>query len=93
MQRIDERGKFFTERISKGQIDVLITTINGHVRGFIYLSHGQRVKDMLNTGNERFIAVSEATASSNNGSDVMEADLMAVNKDHIVSVVPIGKEW
>ena len=90
MQRVDEKGKFFTERISKGQVDVLITTPAGHIRGFIYLAQGQRVKDMLNTHTERFIAVTEATASAHDGSDVLEVDLMTVNKDHIISVVPIG---
>ena len=92
MQRIDERGKLFTERVSKGQVDVLITTLGGHIRGFIYVSQGQRIKDMLNSGSERFIAVSDATASALDGSDVLAAGLMAVNKDHIISVIPVGRE-
>jgi hypothetical protein len=91
MQRVDEKGKFFTERITKGRVDVIITTVKGHIRGYIYLTNGERVKDMLNSRTERFIAVSEATTSAPDGSDVMEVELMAVNKDHIVSVVPIDK--
>ena len=91
MQRVDEKGKFFTERITKGRVDVLITTVKGHIRGYIYVASGQRVKDMLNAHSERFIAVSDVTASALDGSDVIEVELMAVNKDHIVSVVPIDK--
>ena len=91
MQRVDEKGKFFTERITKGRVDVIITTVKGHIRGYIYLTNGERVKDMLNSRTERFIAVSDATASALDGSDVMEVELMAVNKDHIVSVVPIDR--
>jgi hypothetical protein len=92
MQRIDEKGKLFTERISKGQVDVVITTLTGQVRGFIYLTRGQRIKDMLNNDGERFIAVTEATASRLDGSEALSAALMAVNKDHIISVVPVGRE-
>ena len=55
------------------------------------VARGQRVKDMLNAPSERFIAVSDATTSALDGSDVMEVELMAVNKDHIVSVVPVDK--
>jgi hypothetical protein len=92
MQRIDEKGKIFTERVSKGQKDVLITTLTGRIRGFIYITQGQRVKDMLNNDNERFIAVTDATASALDGSEVLAAALMAVNKDHIISVVPVDQE-
>jgi hypothetical protein len=91
MQRVDEKGKFFTERVSKGQVDVFITTSTGHIRGFIYVAHEQRIKDMLNSHTERFIAVTDATSTAYDGSDVLEVDLMTVNKDHIISVVPIGR--
>lgn len=92
MQRIDEKGKIFTERVRKGQTDVLITTLTGQIRGFIYITHGQRLKDMLNSDDERFIAVTDAIASEIDGSEVLAAALMAVNKDHIVCVVPVGQE-
>ena len=60
MQKVDERGKFFTERVHTQSVQVLVRTLQGEVRGHFHILPGQRVKDMLNSA-DQFIALTEAT--------------------------------
>lgn len=91
MQKTNEKGKFFTERVSKRRIDVAIMTIHAHVRGVLYVLPTQRMKDLLNNSGEQFLAVTDAVVTENNGL-TSETPFIALNKGHIVSVVPLGGE-
>ncbi len=50
----------------------------------------QRVKDLLN-GDETFLAVTDATIRRPGDSDAQQAEFIAINKQHIVSVIPINE--
>ena len=91
MQKVDERGKFFTERVSKQRVEVLIATVFGHVRGYVHVARGQRLKDMLNNSIEQFIAVTDATISARNGEEPEEVKLAVLNKQHLFSVIPVDE--
>jgi hypothetical protein len=91
MQSVDERGKFFTEKIRKISVEVVITTIHGHVRGHVHVLAGQRVKDLLNNANEQFVAVTDASCSADAHTGAQEVGFIALNKSQIVSVVPINE--
>lgn len=88
MHKVDERGKIFTDYMSKRRVAVLAITVHGKVKGNLYLYGEQRVKDLLNDPAEQFIAITEATITGNDGSVISEAPFIALNKRHIISVMP-----
>jgi hypothetical protein len=61
MNRVDGKGKVFTERVRKTGVEVRMETLQGQVHGFLHVVAGQRVKDLLNSGDELFLAVTDAT--------------------------------
>jgi len=91
MQTVDERGKFFTEKIRKQSVEVLVTTVHGQVRGHVYVLAGQRVKDLLNNGNEEFMALTNVSYTAHDGTHIQEVGFMALNKRHVISVIPINE--
>jgi len=89
MNRVDQKGKMFTERVRKAGVRVLISTVQGPVEGNVYLAPGQRVKDLLNSNVEDFLAVTEATVEWDGQSGPAGAEFIALNKRHIIWVVPL----
>ena len=55
----------------------------------MYLAPGQRVKDLLNSNAEDFVAVTNATVEWHWRTGPAQTDFIALNKQHIVWVVPL----
>lgn len=91
MYKTSEKGKYFTDRVSKKPVEVSISTLHGHVRGQIYVLPTQRVKDVLNNSNEEFLALTDAVVTAGDGVH-QEVKFVALNKRHIISVVPINED-
>ncbi len=89
--KLNEKGKYFTDRVSKRQVQVVITTIHGHMRGHVFVLPTQRVKDLLNNDGEQFLAVTDVTSASGEGQSE-HIPFIAINKRHIVTVIPIDEE-
>jgi hypothetical protein len=89
MNRVDQKGKLYTERVRKAGVRVLISTVQGVVEGNVYLAPGERVKDLLNSDDEHFLAVTEATVEWHARAEAAQAGFIALNKRHIVWVVPL----
>jgi len=89
--KLNDKGKYFTERVSKRQVEVVITTIHGHMRGYVFVLPSQRVKDLLNEGSEQFLAVTNATSTRGEGQS-QDIPFIAINKQHIVTVIPIDED-
>ncbi|HST06051.1 MAG TPA: hypothetical protein VLQ48_15145 [Chloroflexia bacterium] len=64
LNKVDEKGKVFTPRIRKMEVEVNIITVQGHVHGYLHIQPGQRVKDLLNNPAEQFLAITAATVHS-----------------------------
>ena len=47
MEKVDEKGKLFTERVRKTRVEVRVMTLQGEVHGYVHLVHEQRVRDLL----------------------------------------------
>ena len=92
MDRVDQKGKIFTQRVRKNSVEVEIVTVAGRIRGHIHPAPTQRVKDLLNTSDELFLAVTEATLTDVGGAETKQAEFVALNKQHIISVVPISED-
>lgn len=96
MERVDEKGKVFTQRVRKHCIEVDIETVQDRVHGFLHVMPGNRVKDQLNNRDEQFLAVTFATIMNNSSStkdppaEPKHVTFVAINKQHVISVVPIN---
>jgi hypothetical protein len=93
MNRVDQKGKMYTERVRKAGVRVLISTVQGVIEGNVFLAAGERVKDLLNSNGEDFLAVTEATVEWHAPASPIprpaQAQFIALNKQHIVWVVPL----
>jgi hypothetical protein len=83
----DEKGKFFTDIISKKDIPVTIQTLQNSIQGIVHIRRGERLKDELNEA-EQFLAVTNAVIFDNQGVEVLRVDFMAINRDHIIWIFP-----
>ncbi len=85
--RYDEKGKFYSEVITKWPIAVTLQTLTHRVHGNIYVLPDERPKDALNT-DEHFIALTEATVYDAQGNEIYTAEFMAINRNHVIWVIP-----
>jgi hypothetical protein len=89
--RYDEKGKFFTEFISKTEISVTIQTATNLVRGFVYVRKGERLSDELNSSGY-FLPVADATIFDVNGEKRYKCEFLAIHRDHIIWLMPEEEE-
>jgi len=86
----EERGKFFTDVVSKVAIYATIQTTTHMIRGRIHVRHDQRIIDELDL-NENFIAITDVSVLGANGQVIFQGPFLAVRRSHIVWVVPEKK--
>lgn len=58
--RIDDKGKFFTPRVSKDMLPSFIRTASQVVVGNIHVRPERRLKDELNDDSSRYLPVTDA---------------------------------
>lgn len=86
--RVDEKGKYYTGRVTKQTIQVVIATPTHIVRGTVYVMLDSRLKDDINNP-ERFIAVTDAEVFDPNcTTGLYHSDVLLLNKDQIVWMLP-----
>ena len=56
----DEKGKVFTNFVSKQPVPALVQTVTHLIRGTVHIRSGERVKDELDR-DELFLAVTDAS--------------------------------
>jgi hypothetical protein len=83
----DEKGKIFTEVISKIPIQATVQTTTHLMRGRLHVRRDQRIKDELDA-NENFIALTEVSVLGPDGQTLFQAPFMAVRRSHIIWVIP-----
>lgn len=84
----DEKGKLFTEFISKDKILSHIQTVTDHIRGCVHVRKGERLSDEINKAN-LFLAVTNAEIYNLEGEILYTSDFLAINREHIVWLMPI----
>ncbi len=87
----DNTGKFFTDRISKNPLDVLVQTTTHLIQGTIHIRPEERLKDELDR-DELFLAITEANILDSAGETLHTNDFVAIHRDQIVWVLPDEKE-
>lgn len=83
----DEKGKFFTQVVSKEPYPVIIQTLLHRIEGNIYSRQDERIKDSINAESQ-FIAVTDVKIYNSQGQVIYETDFTLVNGDHIVWMIP-----
>lgn len=83
----DEKGKIFTEIISKVPVEATIQTTTHLMRGRLHVRRDQRIKDELDV-NENFIALTDVSVLGPDGQTLFQAPFMAVRRSHIIWVIP-----
>ena len=85
--RFDDKGKFFTDVISKEGVEVILQTAVNVIEGRIHVRPGERLKDALNEA-EPFFAVTEAVIYNLDGKMSYRTDFLAVHREQIVWLLP-----
>jgi len=86
----DEKGKIFTDIVSKISIYVTVQTTMHMIRGRMHVQRDQRVKDELDR-DEKFLALTDVQVLGADGQTIFNAPFLAVDRDHIIWVMPEQK--
>jgi hypothetical protein len=84
----DEKGKFFTEVISKDVVLCLMQTQSHHIRGYVHVRKEERLSDEINRDNN-FLALTTVEIYSTEGETLFTSDFLAVNREHIIWLMPV----
>jgi hypothetical protein len=86
----DDRGKIFTDIVSKVAVYATIQTAMHMLRGRIHVRRDQRIIDELDLS-ENFLAITDVTVLGADGQVLYQAPFLAVRRSHIVWVIPEPK--
>lgn len=87
----DEKGKFYTEVVTKLPMSAVIQTSTHLVRGLVHIRHEERLKNELER-DEKFIAVTQATVHGADDRVIFSAPFLAVQRAQIVWIMPVVDE-
>jgi hypothetical protein len=85
--RYDDKGKFFTDIISKDTVPAIIQTLVTRIQGNLHVRINERVKDELNRG-EQFLAITDVTIFNLQGQKIYDAEFLLINRDHVIWIIP-----
>lgn len=83
----DEKGKIFTQVVTKRPVAVTIQTLQTLIRGTIHVRQDLRVKDELNQ-EERFLAVTDAVVYNQQDQEMHRSPFLVINVNHIIWAIP-----
>jgi len=83
----DEKGKIFTDIVSKRTVHATVQTTTHLMRGLIHVRRDQRIKDELDL-DEKFLALTDVNVLAPDGQILFQAPFLAVNRTQIIWVLP-----
>ena len=87
----DEKGKFYTDVVTKLPVPVVIQTTTHLVRGLVHVRQGERLKNELER-DEMFLAVTNATIYGADDKVLFTAPFMALQRAQIIWIMPVDEE-
>jgi hypothetical protein len=87
----DDKGKFFTDVISKTPVSALVQTTTHLIEGNIHVRHDERIKDELGR-TEKFLALTDASVFDAAGNVLYKTKFIAIQSEQIVWVLPKENE-
>lgn len=88
--QFEDKGKIFTQVVSKKPVMVIIQTTKNRIHGKIHIRPEDRVKDELNR-RETFIAVTDAIVYSTENEVLYTSSFLTLNTEQIVWMIPEGE--
>jgi hypothetical protein len=85
---IDDKGKIFTEVVSKVAVPAIVQTTQHLIQGNVHVRRDERLKDELDR-DEFFLAVTDARVIGAEGQMLYQARFLAVRRAQIVWVMPV----
>ncbi len=82
-----EKGKIYTNVITKEAVPATIQTLTHCIHGFIYVRQGERIKDEMDRS-EKFLAITDATVYDAQGVEIYRTGFLVVNRDHVIWLIP-----
>lgn len=86
----DEKGKIFTEHISKIAVYATIQTTTHLIRGRLHVRRDQRIIDELDL-DENFLAITDVTVLGADGQVLFQSPFLALRRTNIIWVIPEQK--
>ena len=83
----DDKGKYFTEIVSKVSVPVLVQTTTHLVRGLVHIRPEERLKNELDR-DELFLAITDAAVLDTERRELFRSEFLAVRRNQIVWAMP-----
>jgi hypothetical protein len=87
----DDKGKIFTDIVSKVPVQVVVQTTLQLLRGRMHVRRGERIKDELDR-DELFIAMTDVEVVGSEGQVLFQSPFIAVRRNQIVWVMPENED-
>lgn len=87
----DEKGKFFTDIISKKSVPVIIQTATNRIEGLVHVRRGERLSDELEQ-ETNFLAVTEAKIYGAENQILYRTEFLSVAKENVIWIFPVNGE-
>lgn len=85
--QIDEKGKVFTDYVSKDPVQVIVQTTTNRIIGMFHVRQNARVKDELNDQG-RFLAITDAVVCDRSGEiEEYRSAFLALHRDSIIWLI------
>jgi hypothetical protein len=88
--QFEEKGKIFTPKITKDNIDVIIQTITQKIRGELHVQLDLRLLDEINESN-RFLALTNVEILDVDEKILYKTKFLAINTDQIIWILPVNE--
>jgi hypothetical protein len=86
--QFEEKGKIFTQKITKGQKEVIIITTTHKISGIIHIQLDLRLIDELNESCH-FMAITDAKIMDLNDNILYQSNFLTINTDQIIWILPV----
>jgi hypothetical protein len=88
--RIDDKGKYFTARISKDSFNAFIRTADQLLVGRLHTRPERRLTDELNADQGRFVPITNVRVYDASGRTLLyETEFLLINQQHIITLGPL----
>ena len=81
----DEKGKRFTDIVTKRSVYATVQTTTHIIRGHIHVRRDQRIIDELDL-DENFLAITDVSVLGTDGQVLFQSPFLALRRTHIVWV-------
>jgi hypothetical protein len=89
--QFEEKGKIYTQVVSKIPVEVIVKTTQDTIRGKVHIRPESRLKDELN-GPDPFFALTDVEISNAQGEIIYKTGFLAVQRSQVVWVLPIDDD-